>query len=59
MYSYEIQELLRLRNNLVSIKEYIQIIRSPQIDHIQYKNQQFYIWTTDNYQFTLKIKKEH
>jgi hypothetical protein len=56
MYSYEIEQLLRTKNYLISVKEYIQIIKSPQVDHIVYKNQQFYIWTTDHYQFVLKIK---
>lgn len=58
MYSYEIQKLLELKNNLVSLKEYIQIIKSPQIDHVLYKGQQFYIWTTDGYSFKLTIRKE-
>lgn len=57
MYSYEIEKLLELRNNLVSLKEYEQIIKSPQVDHVLYKNQQFYIWTTDGYQFKLQIRK--
>ena len=58
MYSEEIKNLLEIRNNLVSIKEYIQIIKSPQIDHVIYKGQQFHIWTTDGYQFKLQIRKE-
>lgn len=59
MYSHEIKELLELRNNLVSIKEYIEIIKSPQVDHVQYKGQQFHIWTNDNYYFKLTLKREH
>lgn len=58
MYSHEIQELLKIRNNLVSIKEYLKIINSPQIDHIKYDNGLFYLWTNDNYKFILKIKEE-
>lgn len=58
MYSHEIQALLELKNNLVSVKEYIQIIKSPQVDHVLYKGQMFHIWTTDGYQFKLKIRKE-
>lgn len=56
MYSEEIKNLLKARNNLVTLKEYIQIVSSSQIDHILFKDNQFYIWTTDNYQFVLKIK---
>ena len=58
MYSYEIEQLLRLRNNLVSIKEYIQIISSPQVDHIKYEDEVFKIWTNDGYKFELKIRRE-
>lgn len=58
MYSHEIEKLLELRNNLVSIKEYIEIIRSPQVDHVEYKGQAFRIYTTDGYQFKLQIRKE-
>lgn len=56
MYSNEIKRLLEEKQYLISVKEYIQIIKSPQVNHVQYKNQQFYIWTEDGYQFVLKIK---
>lgn len=59
MYSHEIEKLLELRNNLVNLKEYEQIIKSPQIDHVLYKNQKFHIWTTDGYYFKLTLKREH
>lgn len=58
MYSHEIEKLLKLKNNLVSIREYLEICSSPQVDHIFYENDEFTIWTTDNYKFTLKIKEE-
>lgn len=58
MYSYEIENLLKLRNYLVSVQEYLDIIKSPQIDHIKYENDTFNMWTNDNYNFTLKIRKE-
>ena len=56
MYSYEIAELLKLRNNLVTLKEYLEITNSPQVDHVKYENDNFYLWTNDGYQFVLKIK---
>lgn len=59
MYSYEIEELLKRRNNLVSIKEYIKICNSPQIDHIKYDKGLFYLWTNDGYSFALKIRREN
>lgn len=55
MYSYEIAKLLELRYNLISIKEYLKITGSPQVDHVKYENGQFTIWTTDKYVFKLKI----
>ena len=56
MYSYDIEQLLELRNNLVSLKEYEKIVKSEQVDHVLYKGQLFHIYTTDGYQFVLKIK---
>lgn len=55
MYSYEIENLLKFRNYLVSIQEYLEIVKSPQIDHIKYENDMFYLWTDDGHNFTLKI----
>ena len=57
MYSYEIQELIKLRNGLVTLKEYMEITGSPQVDHVKYENGEFHLWTNDGYQFVLKIKK--
>lgn len=57
MYSWEIAKLLKLRYNLVSIKEYLEIIKSPQIDHIKYEDDTFFLWSNDGYSFKLKIKK--
>lgn len=58
MYNWEIRKLLEQKKYLVSIQEYIEIIRSPQVDHVEYKNQQFYIWTTNGENFKLQIKKQ-
>lgn len=35
------------------------ICSSPQVNHIFFDNDEFTIWTTDNYKFVLKIKKDH
>ena len=58
MYSQEIQKLLELRQNIVSYKEYIEIIKSPQIDHVKYTGDGFRIWTKDGYVFRLSLRKE-
>lgn len=61
MYSYEIEELLKLRNYLISVKEYVEITKSSQINHIKYDpfNDEFNIWTDDRYCFKTKIRKEY
>lgn len=56
MYSHEIKELLKLKNNLITIKDYIKISESPQVDHIKFENEEFTCWTSDNYVFKFKIK---
>lgn len=60
MYSWEIEQLLRLRNYLISNKEYFNIIdTSPQINHVKYDgwNKDYNIWTDDNYYFKFKVYK--
>lgn len=42
---------------MISYKEYIQIIKSPQIDHVKYENGSFKIWTNDGYCFKLILRK--
>lgn len=57
MYSEEIKKLVELKNNLLSVKEYCDIVdTSPQIDHIKYENELFNIYTNDNFSFKIKIK---
>lgn len=58
MYSHEIQQLLELKNYVLELKEYIEVIRtSPQIDHIKYEDNQFIFDTTDKFHFKFKIKE--
>lgn len=58
MYSFEIEQLLELKNYLLDIKDYCEIVKtSPQIDHILYKEPNFHMFTTDNYHFKFKIKE--
>lgn len=60
MYSWEIQQLLELREFLLSIEDYDKICRtSPQIVRITYHpfDDTFYIKTNDNYEFNFKLKK--
>ena len=59
MYSHEIENLLKIRNYLVSVQEYFDIIRSSQVNHVKYENDEFKVWTKDGYYFVFKIKKNH
>lgn len=61
MYSHEVEQLLELKNNLITYKEFLNITRnSSQIDHIKYNpfDESIEMWSTDNGHFILKIKKE-
>lgn len=62
MYSWEIEQLLKLRNYLINNKEYFQISNikdNPQISYIKYDayNNDFQIDTKDDYHFKFKVKK--
>lgn len=62
MYSYEIQNLMELRNYLLTVKEYFNICQtSPQIREVSYNpfEDNFYINTDDRYKFKFKVKKEN
>lgn len=59
MYSHEIEEYLKIRNYLLTAREYIKILQeSPQINHVIYKDDVITIWTEDRYKFTLRIRKD-
>ena len=62
MYSHEIENLLKLRNFLLTREEYTKISdvkANPQINHIKYDTykDEFQIDTKDNFHFKLKIRK--
>lgn len=58
MYSWEIEQLIELKHNLLDIKDYVEIIKtSPQVDHILYNQDHFEMYTDDYYKFKFKIKK--
>lgn len=58
MYSHEIEQLLKLKNYILSVKEYLNVCNSSQITHIKYDpfEDVFYISTEDKYNFKFKIK---
>lgn len=63
MYSYEIERLLLIKQNVITISEYFEIIStSPQITHIKYTawDDTTEINTEDKYHFKFKVKaKRH
>jgi hypothetical protein len=62
MYTWEIQNLMQLKNYLINVEEYLQICNtSPQIREVKYDPYQdnFMIETDDNYKVYFKVKKEN
>lgn len=58
MYSYEIENLLKLKSYLISVEEYFKICDSSQVINIKYfKDNTFEVWTNDNYYFKFKVLK--
>lgn len=57
MHNHEIIELLKRKKNIVNYMEYVQIISSPQVDHVKFEDEQFYIWTKEGLKFELKIQR--
>ena len=56
MYSHEIEQLLKLKNYLVDVKDYINIIESPQVKDVEYEgNNNFKVITKDGYSFSFRI----
>lgn len=61
MYSWEIQQLMEMRNYLISVEEYLSICgTSPQIIEVKYDAYQdnFMIKTNDDYNVYFKVKKK-
>ena len=57
MTSEEIKEFVELKENLLTLQDYIKIVStSPQIKSIFYNKPYFDIFTNDNYEFKVKVK---
>lgn len=57
MYSWEIDRLLKIKQNVISIGEYFEILStSPQINHVKYENDYYTIETDDKYKFKVYVK---
>lgn len=58
LYSWELENYLASKNNIVSNKEYKYICKTcPQIDHIKYNAFEncFDMWTTDGNHFRFQV----
>lgn len=60
MYSYEIDNLCKQKNYVLSVADYKQIIASSQIIHIKYDpySDKFYIVTEDGYNWEIYVQRE-
>ena len=58
MYTWEIDDLVRARGNILSVQEYIQVCRSPQVDHVKRDGDRVKIWTRDGGFWEIEIKKQ-
>lgn len=60
MYSYEIDQLIKLRNYLIENEEYMKIVlNSPQISYLKYDpfTKDYEMWTSDNFYWKYKVKE--
>ena len=60
MYSWEIEQLLKIKEFIISNEDYFKILEtSPQIRGVEYKpfEDNFYMWTDDRYNFKFKVYK--
>ena len=57
MYSREIEELLQLKNYILSVKEYFNVCSSSQVKYVKYNpfEDKFYVLTDDNYNFEFRV----
>ena len=61
MYTWEIEQLLTLKEYLLSVEEYLKILdTSPQIRQVSYNSftDEFYIETDERFKATFKVKKK-
>lgn len=58
MYSWEIAQLLDMKQCLLEVQEYMNVIKtSPQINYVEYlpNEDNLHITTDDNYDFKFKV----
>lgn len=56
MYSHEIENLLKAKQYLINVKDYIKIMESKQVREIDYLgNNNFNVKTDDGYNFSFRV----
>lgn len=57
IYSYEIDQYLKIKKYVLSVSEYCEIVSSsPQINDVKYEDGMFKLTTDDKYEFKVKVK---
>ena len=56
MNTIEIINLLKLKKYILTLDEYLEIIKNEQVRNVYYKDDNFHMITDDNYELVFKIK---
>lgn len=57
MYSFEIDREIRARNWVIPVWLYVDICRSPQVDHVKRDGDWTDIWTRDGAHWRVRVEK--
>jgi len=57
MNTIEIINLLKLKKYILTLDEYLEIIKNEQVRKVYYKDDNFHMITDDNYELVFKIRK--
>lgn len=60
MYSYEIDEMIKIKDWILKPKDYLRIYSSPQITHLHYDaySNKYHIYTDDDYHWEFEVRKD-
>lgn len=56
MNTIEIINLLKLKKYILTLDEYLEIIKNEQVRKVYYKDDNFHMITDDNYELVFKIR---
>lgn len=60
MYSYEIDEMIKIKDWILKPQDYLEIYSSPQIIHLHYDtySNKYHIYTDDDYHWEFEVRKD-